>query len=206
MHLDLEDMMADELGCGPVGCAEDELGQFSFGTSGSFSLSPTQASGSAKASTARKMFTTGLRSPFARITSTIKKAANAAKLAAARKKAPLTSRQRFVANIIKSGKKPTVRRAPASAVMRLKRPVTYQSQFPLKKLPISVTSPAAYRHLACNAGMGGESGLALLRQIKQAVDLTNTRMLATSEHNAINNEQAFRRAVLKGLRQRMRKC
>jgi len=73
-------------------------------------------------------------------------------------------------------------------------------------LPINRTAPAAYRQLACTAGVGGEAGLAMLKHIRAQVDLANTRALATSEHNTINNTQAFRRAVLKGLRQRQRAC
>jgi hypothetical protein len=75
-----------------------------------------------------------------------------------------------------------------------------------RTLPISKTAPAAYRHLACNAGVGGDAGLALLKQIKALVQLTNTRMLATSEHHNINNTKAFRRAVLKGLMAKRRAC
>lgn len=76
------------------------------------------------------------------------------------------------------------------AAMRAHRPIT----------------GAAYRQLACTAGVGGEAGLSMLKHIKAQVDLANTRALATSEHNTINNTQAFRRAVLKGLRQRGRAC
>lgn len=75
-----------------------------------------------------------------------------------------------------------------------------------KALPINCTAPAAYRQLACTAGVGGEAGLSMLKHIQAMVDLANTRSLATSEHNAINNTLAFRRAVLKGLRQRQRAC
>lgn len=73
-------------------------------------------------------------------------------------------------------------------------------------LPINRTAPAAYRQLACTAGVGGEAGLSMLKHIQAMVDLANTRALATSEHNTINNTLAFRRAVLKGLRQRQRAC
>jgi len=71
-----------------------------------------------------------------------------------------------------------------------------------KKRPISESCPKAYRTLACHAGVGGDSGLALLHHISDMVDLANARALATSEHNVINNTLAFRRAVLRGLRAR----
>lgn len=101
----------------------------------------------------------------------------------------------------------TMRRPSASAIMRLKSPMSRGVIGPMRRtLPISKTAPAAYRHLACNAGVGGEAGLALLKQIKALVQLTNTRMLATSEHHNINNTQAFRRAVLRGLTAKRRAC
>lgn len=76
----------------------------------------------------------------------------------------------------------------------------------LKRMAISQTAPAAYRQLACTSGVGGPAGLAMLRHIKKQVDLANTRALATSEHNEITNTAAFRRAVLRGLRGRLRSC
>lgn len=76
----------------------------------------------------------------------------------------------------------------------------------LKRMAISHTAPDAYRQLACTSGVGGPAGLALLQHIKKMVDLANTRALATSEHNVLTNTAAFRRAVLRGLRQRMRSC
>lgn len=76
----------------------------------------------------------------------------------------------------------------------------------VKRLPIKAVCPGAYRKLACASGVGGAAGLSMLQHIKRMVDLANTRALATSEHNTINNTLAFRRAVLKGLRQRRRAC
>lgn len=71
---------------------------------------------------------------------------------------------------------------------------------------IAQTHPSAYRTLACNAGLGGSAGMKLLREIRDMVALSNTRQLATHEHNVLNNELAFRRAVLQKLRGKLRGC
>lgn len=76
----------------------------------------------------------------------------------------------------------------------------------LSRAPISETCPAAYRQLAASAGLGGEPALTMLKSIKKAVDLANTRAVATSEHHAINNTKAFRKRVLKLLSAKERAC
>ena len=66
-------------------------------------------------------------------------------------------------------------------------------------------SSPAYRHLCANAAVGGSSGVALLKQILELVRLQSTRALATSEHNVLNNTQAFRREVLRQLSMKIRR-
>lgn len=69
--------------------------------------------------------------------------------------------------------------------------------------PISETHPRAYRQLACNAGVGGDAAMTLLKQIAELVKLADTRAVATSEHRALNETADFRRAVLRGLQCKM---
>lgn len=89
--------------------------------------------------------------------------------------------------------------APISFAERVSTSVSGQA-------PISETHPRAYRHMACNAGMGGEAQMTLLKQIAELVKLADTRAVATSEHNALRNTEDFRRAVLRGLRCKMQRA
>jgi len=73
-----------------------------------------------------------------------------------------------------------------------------------RALPLPVSQPAAYRHLCANAGMGGSSAIALLNDINTMVKRAEVRDLATSEHNVLNNTQAFRAEVLKNLTAQLR--
>lgn len=66
----------------------------------------------------------------------------------------------------------------------------------LSKLPISKGCPKAYRHLAANAGVGGSSGLKLLRHLNHMVQNQENRFHASVEHRRINKRNAFRRKVL----------
>lgn len=71
---------------------------------------------------------------------------------------------------------------------------------------LAAQCPGAYRLVAANAGVGGEAAMRILTEVRNMVQRMETRQLATSEHDAINNTAAFRRAVLSGLRGRLRAC
>ena len=141
-------------------------------------------------------------------TSTARLAASRAAKAAAlakKKKRPSRSRQALLRAMLKSKTRPKYGKVGRRVYQLKPKRVTRYSQFPLpSRAPISSACPAAYRQLACNAGLGGSAGLALLKQIKDMVALSNTRQVATSEHNRINDTKAFRRAVLKRLSRRAR--
>lgn len=73
-------------------------------------------------------------------------------------------------------------------------------------LPVTARCPGAYAKLAANAGLSGPSAMKLLAEIRDMVRTVSTRQMATSEHDAINNTNDFRRAVLCGLRSQLRSC
>lgn len=202
--MDLEDLYSD-MDDEELGALFSAGGKLSLPSTGSVSLtggitgtgsrrSPAQQA--AMRASSGGLFGTPLRlvtNAINRSTSQAKKAATSA----ARKRAIIAAMAKSAKRKAKPKRKPV---SLANRVMTLKRkPTTYMSQF-----PISHTCPAAYRQLACNAGVGGTAGVALLQQIKDMVELNNTRQLATSEHNHINNTLAFRREVLKRLANRAR--
>lgn len=73
-----------------------------------------------------------------------------------------------------------------------------------KRAPISAASPEAYRRMCSNAGVGGSAAMNLLNDIYALVKRADTRAIATNEHDVLNNTQAFRAAVLKQLRRKLR--
>jgi len=144
----------------------------------------------------------GIGTALRGVSQTAARARKAAMLAARRAKKrrkPSRSRKRIVRGMMKRPKRRKVYKLKRRPMRRIKR----KSILPMKRrLPISTTCPAAYRQLACNAGLGGTAGTVLLKQIRDMVQLSNTRQLATSEHNRINKTHAFRRAVLEALRKK----
>lgn len=197
--MDLNDLFHD---------APEELGTLSLSISGSKSLT----GGSTVRTPALALRTTLQQAKSAAVP--VKVGATSRVAAAMRAPRPTTLtmpkftlvKPRVAQRVIRSSAPRLVKAAATSTKVRKLRPYMRTAPSPKQLMPLSQSCPAAYRHLTCHAGLGGESALQLLRQIRDLVRLQDTRALATSEHRDINNTLAFRRSVLKSLRQRMRDC